>query len=123
MSVKYLLLEKFSKKNDAYSKISSLVLLSGSSRDMGPDGCVLIKGCDENTHRNFETKLFESPNGIPDNANDAPIRLVLSSYYFGNGGNAQGLPDGLSDCSRCETNCDGCQGMAKASAYDASSTG
>jgi len=94
-----------------------------SSRDMGPDGCVLIKGCDENTHRNFEVKLFESPNGIPDNANDAPIRLVLSSYYFGNGGTAQGLPDGKSDCSLCKVNCDGCAGMAKAAAYDASSTG
>jgi len=94
-----------------------------SSRDMGPDGCVLIKGCDENTHRDFEVKLFQSPKGIPDNSNDAPIRLVLSSYYFGNGGTAQGLPDGLSDCSRCAVNCGGCSGMAKANAYDANSKG
>jgi len=94
-----------------------------SSRDMGPDGCVLIKGCDENTHRGFETKLFTSPNGIPDNKNDAPIRLVLSSYYFGPDGTCQGLPDGLSDCALCKTNCAGCKGMPKTSAYDASSTG
>ncbi|EAX93461.1 Alpha amylase, catalytic domain containing protein [Trichomonas vaginalis G3] len=35
-----------------------------SSRDMHDQGCVLIKGCDASTHRSFEVKLFESPNGL-----------------------------------------------------------
>jgi alpha-amylase len=93
-----------------------------SSRDMGDQGCVLIKGCDEATHRGFEEKLFTSPNGAQDNSNDFPIRLVLSSYYwYGNG--IQGLPDGLSDCALCTVNCDTCQSMPYAPAFVASSTG
>jgi len=38
---------------------------SGStSRDMGDQGCVLIENCaTTDTHRQFEVKLFENPNG------------------------------------------------------------
>ena len=93
-----------------------------SSRDMGSEGCVLIKGCDEATHRGFEEKLFTSPNGAQDNKNDFPIRMVLSSYYwYGNG--VQGLPDGQSDCSLCTVDCDGCETFPYSPAFDASSTG
>lgn len=53
-----------------------------SSRDMGDQGCVLVKGCDVPTHRGFEVKLFTNPNGAQDNDNDYPIRVVMSSYYF-----------------------------------------
>jgi alpha-amylase len=45
-----------------------------SSRDMGPFGCVLVKNCPENDHRNFEVRLFQNPNGVGDNSNDWPIR-------------------------------------------------
>jgi alpha-amylase len=93
-----------------------------SSRDMGNDGCVLIKGCQESEHRAFEEKLFTSPNGATDNDNDFPIRVVLSSYYwYGNG--VQGLPDGQSDCSTCKVNCAGCQTFPKMQAYNNSSVG
>eukprot|EP00475_Leptophrys_vorax_P043134 TRINITY_DN819_c0_g1_i1.p1 TRINITY_DN819_c0_g1~~TRINITY_DN819_c0_g1_i1.p1 ORF type:complete len:489 (-),score=127.58 TRINITY_DN819_c0_g1_i1:58-1524(-) len=93
-----------------------------SSRDMGDQGCVLIKGCDVNTHRNFEVKLFTSPNGASDNNNDFPIRLVLSSYWWQNG--AQGVPDGLSDCStQCKVNCNSCHSTTFVQARDASSKG
>ena len=83
-----------------------------SSRDMGNDGCVLIKGCAVDEHRAFEVKLFTSPNGAQDNDNDFPIRVVMSSFYwYGNG--LQGIPDGKSDCSLCTTNCDSCQSVPK----------
>ncbi len=93
-----------------------------SSRDMGPfgkllnihitfhdlrkkvfffkQGCVLVKNCPENEHRNFETKLFTSPNGVGNNDNDWPIRFILSSYYLTHGND--GIPDGWSDCSKCK---------------------
>ncbi|CAE7281098.1 Amy2 [Symbiodinium pilosum] len=93
-----------------------------SSRDMGDAGCVLIKGCDESTHRGHEVSLFTSPPGAQDNAKDYPIRVILSSYYWGEGDN-QGIPDGKSDCSLCKVNCDGCKGMPFQQAFDAKSTG
>ena len=79
-----------------------------SSRDMAEWGCVLINNCPENTHRNFEIKLFENPSGVFNNAEDWPIRFVLSSYYFTNGNN-KGIPDGFSDCSLCTVKCDTCK--------------
>jgi alpha-amylase len=89
---------------------------------MGNDGCVLIKGCAEDEHRAFEVKLFESPNGAYDNDNDFPIRVVMSSFYWpGNG--VQGVPDGLSDCAKCTTNCQGCTSVAAVAAHDAASKG
>ena len=93
-----------------------------SSRDMGDDGCVLIKDCDDITqHRDFEVKLFESPNGAKDNDNEYPIRLILSSFWWVD--EVQGIPDGKSDCKLCTLNCDGCQGMTYAPAYDEKSKG
>ncbi len=53
-----------------------------SSRDMGPFGCVLVKNCPADQHRDFETRLFNSPNGVGNNDNDWPIRFILSSYYL-----------------------------------------
>jgi len=92
-----------------------------SSRDMGSQGCVLIKGCPVNDHRNFEIKLFSSPNGATDNNNDYPIRLVLSSYYWQ--GSSQGVPDGLSDCSKCGLHCENCHSTLKTQAYNSTSSG
>ena len=34
-----------------------------------------------------------------------------------------GIPDGLSDCTLCTTNCKGCQGTKYIKAYDADSKG
>lgn len=93
-----------------------------SSRDMGDEGCVLVRGCPIDNHRNFEVRLFRSPRGIADNDNDAPIRLLLSSYYFPSD-QALGIPDGLSDCALCTITCDGCKGVPKAAAYSESSSG
>ncbi|KAH0788265.1 Alpha amylase, catalytic domain containing protein [Histomonas meleagridis] len=68
----------------------------GSSlRDMHDNGCVLVKGCDANTHWNFEIRLFTDPYGGADNDNDYPIRMLLSSFYFQDG--VQVIPDGKSD--------------------------
>ncbi|GMH78693.1 hypothetical protein TL16_g07904 [Triparma laevis f. inornata] len=93
-----------------------------TSRDMGDQGCVLIKDCgDAAEHREFEKKLFESPNGIEDEDADYPIRLVLSSFYFVDG--VQGIPDGKSDCSLCETECDTCTGVSLAPAWVEESVG
>ncbi|RNA38528.1 Alpha catalytic domain containing [Brachionus plicatilis] len=78
-----------------------------SSRDMGPFGCVLVKNCPANDHRNFEVKLFENPFGVGNNGEDWPIRFILSSYYFTHGTN--GLPDGWSDCSLCTVTCSSCK--------------
>ena len=51
-----------------------------SSRDMGSQGCVLIKDCpNAAAHRSFEVMLFESPPGADSNDDDYPIRLVLVS--------------------------------------------
>lgn len=96
---------------------------SGStSRDMGSEGCVLVEGCEVSDHRNFEVKLFENPNGASDNANDYPIRLVLSSYYWQ--GDSAGVPDGLSDCKKCTgKECGSCRTTTAWAAYDANSCG
>mmetsp|Transcript_90898 Transcript_90898/g.283187 ORF Transcript_90898/g.283187 Transcript_90898/m.283187 type:complete len:639 (+) Transcript_90898:53-1969(+) len=93
-----------------------------SSRDMGDTGCVLIKGCDESSHRAYEVKLFSNPPGSRDSKNDYPIRVVLSSFYWGKD-TVQGIPDGKSDCSLCTVNCDGCKGVPFQQAYNAKSTG
>ncbi|GMI02596.1 hypothetical protein TrST_g12438 [Triparma strigata] len=93
-----------------------------TSRDMGDQGCVLIKDCQSaDDHREFEKKLFESPNGIEDEDADYPIRLILSSFYFVDG--VQGIPDGKSDCSLCETECDTCTGVSLAPAWVDESVG
>lgn len=96
-----------------------------SSRDMGDQGCVLIKGCSESDHRGFETKLFNNPNGVGDNNNNYPIRLILSSYYWqkSSAGTSYGAPDGLSDCSQCTLNCNGCRSTSYVAAYDPGSCG
>jgi alpha-amylase len=78
-----------------------------SSRDMGPFGCVLVKDCSENQHRDFEVRLFSNPNGVSNNDNDWPIRFILSSYYHTYGPN--GIPDGLSTCDICEVTCNSCK--------------
>lgn len=93
-----------------------------SSRDMGNEGCVLVRGCAVDVHRAFEVKLFQDPNGVDDNDNDFPIRLVLSSFYFPSD-NAMGIPDGLSECSRCTITCQGCLDVPYQKAFDAGSTG
>ena len=86
-----------------------------SSRDMHDNGCVLVKGCQPDTHRNFEVKLFQNPNGANNNKDDYPIRLVLSSYYFQNG--AMAIPDGKSECSKCTTTCNECRNVEYRKAY------
>ena len=94
-----------------------------SSRDMHDEGCVLIKGCPAEKHRQFEIKLFKDPKSVDDNKVNYPIRLILSSYYFTN--TVQGIPDGLSDCEKCTTTCQYCKTMPKAKAFveDAQSYG
>ena len=86
-----------------------------SSRDMHDNGCVLVKGCPPNSHRNFELMLFNNPPGAWNNDNDYPIRMVLSSYYFEN--NIMSIPDGLSDCKLCKETCQYCKGREKIQAY------
>jgi len=93
-----------------------------SSRDMQGAGCVLTKNCDASTHRNFEVKLFTNPNGARNNYEDFPIRMVLSSFYWGEG-YINGIPDGLSDCSLCKMSCETCRGIPYQKAHDPSSTG
>lgn len=93
-----------------------------SSRDMADTGCVLIKGCAVDKHRAFEVALFTNPSGASDNSNDLPIRLVLSSFYWG-ADQVQGIPDGKSDCSKCTVNCNGCKSMPFSAAFNPSSTG
>ena len=66
-------------------------------------------------------KLFQNPNGAHDNDNDYPIRLVLSSYYWQ--ANSAGVPDGLSDCSKCVSQCSSCRTTTYWPAYDANSCG
>eukprot|EP00727_Mastigamoeba_balamuthi_P001303 m51a1_g1117 hypothetical protein (851) ;mRNA; f:163061-166336 len=94
-----------------------------SSRDMAYWGSVLIKDRDVAAHRGFEVKLFTSPNGATDNDNDYPIRLLLSSFFWGEGGSAQGIPDGKSDCSLCKYTCTTCHGMPYTKAHDPNSCG
>lgn len=82
------------------------------------------QNCDSSDeHRAFEVKLFQDPNGLV-NGNDSgdyPIRLVLSSFWWQNA--SKGIPDGLSDCGLCTTECEYCVGAAKWDAFDGSSTG
>ena len=75
------------------------------------NGCILTEGCSVEDHRKFEVALFEAPVGVKDNKNDAPIRMVLSSFYIKKGDiRLEGLPDGLSDCTKsCKENCDECK--------------
>ena len=68
---------------------------------------MLVKDCGENTHRDFEIRLFSNPNGVSNNDNDWPIRFILSSYYHTYGPN--GIPDGLSTCDICEVTCNSCK--------------
>ena len=74
-------------------------------------GCILTTGCPVDDHRNFEVKLFEEPFDVDDNKNDSPIRMILSSFYTKyNDLTLEGLPDGLSDCTKsCKNNCDQCK--------------
>jgi alpha-amylase len=78
-----------------------------SSRDMGDDGCVLVKGCPVPQHRAFEIRLFQNPKGVVNNTEDWPIRFILSSFYhtYGN----LGIPDGKSTCDLCTVSCDTCK--------------
>jgi alpha-amylase len=69
----------------------------------------------------FEVKLFQSPNGARNNDNDYPIRMVLSSYYWQ--GNSAGAPDGLSDCSKCTSQCSSCRSTTYWPAHDPNSCG
>ena len=77
----------------------------------GGKGCILNEGCEVDKHRNFEIKLFEAPYDIKDNLNEAPIRMILSSFNTKyNGLRLKGLPDGNSDCYRsCKSDCDMCK--------------
>lgn len=68
-----------------------------------------------------KVKLFESPRGATNNNDDYPIRLILSSYYWED--NSIGVPDGLSDCSKCTTTCDSCKSVQYKPAYVATSCG
>ncbi|KAG9397163.1 Alpha amylase catalytic domain [Carpediemonas membranifera] len=87
-----------------------------SSRDMHDKGVILVKTGDIAGHRHFEKQLFDGPNGVNDNANDWPIRLVLSSYWFAENG-AMAPPDGKSDCKQCKVTCDGCKTVEYTPAY------
>jgi alpha-amylase len=93
-----------------------------SSRDMGDQGCVLVKGCSVDKHRAYEVKLFEAPNGASDNDHDYPIRVVLSSFYW-SGNGVQGIPDGKSNCALCTVNCAGCESVPYIKAHDDTSQG
>lgn len=87
-----------------------------SSRDMHDEGCVLVKNCPPEKHRNFEIQLFKNPKGSRDNSNDYPIRCILSSYYWY--GYAKGIPDGMSQCDKCTVTCSGCKDRPYAKAYN-----
>lgn len=86
-----------------------------SSRDMHDEGCVLVKGCDPDRHREFERRLFLEPKEVDDNRVNYPIRMLLSSYYFTN--DVRGIPDGKSDCSKCTTTCQSCRSMGYVKAH------
>lgn len=97
-----------------------------TSRDMGSEGCVLVANCPTvDAHRGFEVMLFNNPPGVVDNSNDYPIRLILSSYYFPIQEQPYGVPDGWSDCSKCQGQwCGSCtNSMAYTPAFNASSVG
>ncbi|EAX85812.1 Alpha amylase, catalytic domain containing protein [Trichomonas vaginalis G3] len=93
-----------------------------SSRDMHDAGCVLVKGCDPAKHREYEKRLFKNPAGFESNNKDAaPIRLVLSSYYWGDN-NVHSIPDGESDCKKCTLSCESCHTREYIKAYNPSAT-
>eukprot|EP00735_Rhodelphis_limneticus_P007982 TRINITY_DN2070_c0_g1::TRINITY_DN2070_c0_g1_i1::g.21848::m.21848 TRINITY_DN2070_c0_g1::TRINITY_DN2070_c0_g1_i1::g.21848 ORF type:complete len:851 (+),score=246.46,sp/P00690/AMYP_PIG/31.71/8e-38,Alpha-amylase/PF00128.19/1.1e-15,EGF_2/PF07974.8/6.2e-05,EGF_2/PF07974.8/2,EGF_2/PF07974.8/1.5e+04,EGF_2/PF07974.8/1.5e+04,DSL/PF01414.14/6.9e+02,DSL/PF01414.14/0.21,DSL/PF01414.14/1.9e+03 TRINITY_DN2070_c0_g1_i1:67-2553(+) len=104
---------------------------SGStSRDMHDKGSVLVKDKDVAKHRSFEVRLFDSPYGASDNKNDYPIRMVLSSFYYGQSTpgtalEADGIPDGLSTCAVCSGSdfCKTCEDVPYVPAYKAESAG
>lgn len=78
---------------------------------MGSAGCVLVYSCSGvEEHRGFEVQLFTNPAGSSDNDNDYPLRLVLSSFYFDTAQQPYGMPDGYSNCSLCQVDCDTCTG-------------
>jgi len=86
---------------------------------MGDRGSVLVKDKDIARHRRFETLLFSRTDA------DWKIKLVLSSYVFGDNG-ASGFPDGLSDCATQYTGTQplsSCRGLAKDTAYVAAACG
>jgi alpha-amylase len=88
-----------------------------SSRDMGDKGSVLLKDKNVALHRSFEQQLFTRTDG------NWSTRVVLSSYTFMSNG-AQGIPDGLSDCSRCAgPQCSGCKSVPFTPAFDADACG
>ena len=88
-----------------------------SSRDMGDKGSVLLKDKNVALHRSFEQQLFTRNDG------NWSTRIVLSSYTFMANG-AQGIPDGLSDCSRCTgSQCTGCKSVPFTPAHDPSACG
>ncbi len=94
---------------------------------MHDSGSVLVKDKDINKHRGFEVKLFDSPFGVTDNANDWPIRTILSSYWFPASG-IMGAPDGQSSCSLCrdepgQNYCASCQGREHTPAFNPDSCG
>ncbi len=93
-----------------------------SSRDMHDKGVVLVKTGDVAGHRHFEEQLFNGPNGVRDNSNDWPIRLVLSSYWFAKNG-AMAPPDGKSDCRQCKITCQGCKSVEHTPAFVANACG
>ena len=77
-------------------------------RGLVDKGCVLSAGCPTDRHRDFEVKLFKDPYDVANNKDDAPIRMILSSFYMEKG--VQGLPDGKSDCDKnCKNYCDRCK--------------
>lgn len=64
---------------------------------MQDKGSVLVREKNVQKHRDFNVNLFDRTDG------SWAIKLVLSSYTFmGNG--AMGIPDGMSDCSKCVGN-------------------
>lgn len=79
-----------------------------TSRDMQGEGTVLVIEKNIPLHQYFEEKLFTNPNGASDNANDYPIRMVLSSFWLPPNPNDYGLPDGNSNCDVCRVTCDSC---------------
>ena len=82
--------------------------LTDDSIDGKKRGCILSWGCSAEDHRNFEKILFNEPYDVNDNKVDAPIRMILSSFYMKEG--VAGLPDGKSDCEKnCKKNCDACK--------------
>jgi len=90
-----------------------------TSRDLGNQGCVLIKGCPREEHKKWEKKLFTNPNYAWNNDNDYPIRMLLSSYYFSGSyeNPIASIPDGKSDCKTCKRKCEYCRTRRYANAY------